>query len=57
MSEIDNNTLGQKPHTGILAAASVVLSILAILRCNTVNPQNRGRTKPPGLPHSRDTKV
>lgn len=31
MSEIDNNTLGQKPHTGILAIASVVLSVLAIL--------------------------
>ncbi|MBC8472789.1 MAG: hypothetical protein H8D56_25285 [Planctomycetes bacterium] len=31
MSEIDNNTPGQKPHTGILAAASLVLSILAIL--------------------------
>jgi uncharacterized integral membrane protein len=31
MSEIDINALGQKPHTGILAAASLVLSILAIL--------------------------
>ena len=31
MSEIDNNTLGPKPNTGILAVASLVLSILAIL--------------------------
>jgi hypothetical protein len=31
MSEIDNNTIGQKPHTGILAAASLVLGILAII--------------------------
>lgn len=31
MSEIDNNTLGPKPHTGILAATSLFLSILAIL--------------------------
>ena len=31
MSEIDNNTPGTKPHTGILAVASLVLSILAIL--------------------------
>ncbi len=31
MSEIDNNTLGQKPHTGILAVVSIVLSILAII--------------------------
>ena len=31
MSEIDSNTSGQKPHTGILALASVVLSILAVL--------------------------
>jgi hypothetical protein len=31
MSEIDNNTSGPKPHTDILAAISLVLSILAIL--------------------------
>ncbi len=31
MSEIDNNAPGQKPHTGILAVVSIVLSILAIL--------------------------
>ena len=31
MSEIDNNTPGQKPHTGILAVVSIVLSILAII--------------------------
>ncbi|MBW7988660.1 MAG: hypothetical protein FVQ84_01370 [Planctomycetes bacterium] len=31
MSEIDNNTIGQIPHTGILAAASLILSILAII--------------------------
>ncbi len=31
MSEIDNNTQHPKPHTGILAVASLVLSILAII--------------------------
>ena len=31
MSEIDNNTLGPKTHIGILATASLVLSILAII--------------------------
>ena len=31
MSEIDNNTQRRKPHTGILAVASLVLSIMAIL--------------------------
>jgi len=31
MSEIDNNTSGPKTHTGILATASLVLSILAII--------------------------
>jgi hypothetical protein len=31
MSEIDNNSIGQKQHTGILAAASLVLGILAII--------------------------
>jgi hypothetical protein len=31
MNEIDNNTSGTKPHTGILAVVSLVLSILAIL--------------------------
>jgi hypothetical protein len=31
MNEIDNNTPGPKPHTGILAAVSLVLSILTIL--------------------------
>ena len=31
MSEIDNYTLGQKQHTGILSAISLVISILAII--------------------------
>ncbi len=31
MSEIDNNTPGQKSHTGILAVVSLVLSTLAII--------------------------
>ncbi|MCP4257501.1 MAG: hypothetical protein GY774_08235 [Planctomycetes bacterium] len=31
MSEIDNNTIGQKPRSGILAVVSLVLSVLAII--------------------------
>ena len=57
MSEIDNNTIGQKPHTGILAAASLVLGILAIVAVILSIRRIEAVQSLPGLPHSRDTRL